>query len=121
MHMGAEFQVFCLALRQPQTSDAIEELRRILAAEVAWDRILAGARRHRVASLLLSGLQRVGSRHLPATVMSELRDQALLAAKQSLAQMAELGRLAPMFAAAETRVLGLKGVVLSMQLFGNPA
>ena len=120
MRMSAEFQVFCLALRRPQSSDLITELRRILAAEVEWDHILDGARRHRVASLLLSRLQRSGSPDLPARVVAELRRQALIAAKESLAQMAEIGRLAPMFARAEVRVLGLKGVVLSAQLYGNP-
>ena len=121
MRMSAEFEVFCLALRRPQNSDVIGELRRMLAAELDWDHILDGARRHRVASLLLSGLQGSGSPHLPQRVVSELRQQAISAAKESLAQMAEIGRLAPMFARAGIRVLGLKGVVLSSQLFGNPA
>jgi len=120
MRMSAEFEVFCLALRRPQNSDVIGELRRMLAAELDWDHILDGARRHRVASLLLSGLQGSGSPHLPQRVVSELRQQALSAAKESLAQMAEIGRLAPMFARAGIRVLGLKGVVLSAQLFANP-
>jgi hypothetical protein len=113
MRMSAEFEVFCLALRRPQNSDVIGELRRMLAAELDWDHILDGARRHRVASLLLSGLQGSGAPHLPQRVVSELRQQALSAAKESLAQMAEIGRLAPMFARAGIRVLGLKGVVLS--------
>ena len=93
----------------------------MLAAELEWDHILAGARRHRVASLLLPGLQLAKSPHIPLSVISELRDQTLSAAKASLAHMAELGRLAPIFARAGIRVLGLKGVVLSAQLYGNPA
>jgi putative nucleotidyltransferase-like protein len=121
MRISPEFQVFCLALRRPQSPDVIGELRRILSAELQWGHILAGARRHRVASLLLSGLQGAASPHIPLSVISELRDQALSAAKACLAQMAELGRLAPMFARAGVRVLGLKGVVLSVQLYGNPA
>jgi hypothetical protein len=121
MRMSAEFEVFCLALRRPQSSDVIVELRRILAPELEWDHIIDGARRHRVASLLLSGLQGSGSPHLPARAVAELRRQALSAAKESLAQMAEIGRLAPMFAQAGVRVLGLKGVVLSAQLYANPA
>lgn len=121
MRMSAEFQIFCLALRRPRNSDVIGELRRMLAAELEWNDILNGARRHRVASLLLSSLQGTGSQHIPLSVISELRDQALSAAKASLAHMAELGRLTPIFARAGVRVLGLKGVVLSAQLYGNPA
>src|SRR5262249_2546835 len=121
MRMSPEFQVFCLALRRPQSAEAISELRRMLSAELDWRHILAGARRHRVASLILSGLQGAESPHLPSGVALELRRQAQFAAKESLAQMAEIGRLAPRFARAGIRVLGLKGVVLSTQLFGNPA
>jgi Uncharacterised nucleotidyltransferase len=121
MRTPPEFQVFCLALRRPQSSELIGELRRMLSAELEWGHVLAGARRHRVASLLLSGLQGTGSQHIPLSVISELRNQALSAAKASLAQMAELSRLAPIFARAGIRVLGLKGVVLSAQLYGNPA
>jgi hypothetical protein len=121
MRMPPEFLVFCLALRRPQSPEVIGELRRMLSAELEWGHIVAGARRHRVASLLLSGLHGAGSPHIPLSVISELRDQALSAAKACLAQMAELGRFAPMFARAGIRVLGLKGVVLSAQLYGNPA
>jgi hypothetical protein len=121
MQMGAEFQLFCLALRRPQTADVVGELRKLMAADLEWGQILDGARRHRVASLLLEGLQESASPHLPATVESELRVQAFSAVKQSLAQMAEIRRLAPMFARAGVRFLALKGIVLSMQLFGEPA
>src|ERR1041384_2734266 len=121
MRLSPEFQVFCLALRQRQSPEVIGELRKMLSAELDWGHIVAGARRHRVASLLLSALHGAGSQHIPLSVISELRDQALSAAKASLAHMAELGRLAPMFARAGIRVLGLKGVVLSAQLHGSPA
>jgi hypothetical protein len=118
--MTSEFRLFCLALRRPHRDEDLDALRRELAAGPAWDSVIDGARRHRVASLVLSGLQACGSPHLPARVVAELRLQALAAAKRSLAQIAEIARLGPIFAQAGTQILAFKGVVLSAQLYGDP-
>jgi len=71
--------------------------------------------------VLLSNLKASASPHVPSDVMSDLRQQASTAAQQSLAQIAELRRLSRHFTRAGLHVLVLKGVVLSAQLFGNPA
>ena len=120
MRMAPEFRLFCLALRRPQQAEDLAALRREITAGPDWDRVLEGTRRHRVASLLLAGLKACRSPDLPASVIAELRRRTLAAATHSLAQTREIARLARLFAHAGIRVLALKGVVLSAQLYGDP-
>jgi len=124
MQLAPEFRLFCRAVRRPQRSDDIEAVRRALAAgpdqrALNWAAIVQGARRHRVAPIVLDGLRSAGSASLPEDVVAALRRQTGTAARRSLAQIAELERLSPIFAAAGIRVMALKGVVLSTQLEGD--
>src|SRR5260370_21771310 len=121
MPVSREFRLFCLALRQPLRAEDSSAVRDELAAGPDWDCLVEGARRHRVASPLLAGLHACGSPDLPAEIAVELRREALAAARRSLAQTAEIGRLSRLFAQSGTRVLALKGVVLSAQLYGDYA
>jgi Uncharacterised nucleotidyltransferase len=113
--MEPDFWLFCLALRRPQCPENAAQLAR--AAALDWAAITAGARRHRVAPLLLTGLQ--GSLHAPTRVVADLRQQATAAARISLFQAAEIQRLTRVFAQANIRLLALKGVVLSAQVHGE--
>jgi Uncharacterised nucleotidyltransferase len=119
MERASDFRLFCVALRRPLGSDDAAALRDAIAAGPDWDAILAGARRHRVAPLLLAGLQGCGSTRVPEHVLAELRRLTVAVARRSLAQAAEAARLARAFAEAGLRVLALKGVVLSAQLHGD--
>ena len=119
MRMMPEFRLFCLAVRRPQREEDIAALSRAIAAEPDWNCLIEGARRHRVAPLLLAGRQACRSPHLPTTVVAGLRQQALAAAKRGLVQTREISRLSRIFSQAEIRILALKGVVLSAQLFGD--
>src|SRR5262249_49694292 len=119
MDLAPEFRLLCLALRRPQREADAEALRAAVAAAPDWTAVLAGARRHRVAPLLLAGLR--ASLGVPAAVLAELRRQALADPRRSLAQVAEVALLQRAFAEAGVRVLFLKGVVLSAQLFGDAA
>jgi hypothetical protein len=111
VQLTPEFHLFCAALRlacnpsNPWT---------VLNALVDWAAIAAGARRHRLAPLLLAGLK--GRSQVPADIIAELRRQTQLAATRDLAQVAELARLVHAFAEAGIRVLALKGVALTIQL-----
>jgi Uncharacterised nucleotidyltransferase len=115
MYVAPEFRLFCLALHRPKRPGDLEALRK--AAAPNWATILTGARRHRVAPLLLEGLQRLP--HVPPDVVAELRQQSIAAAQSSLAQVAEISRLTGAFTRANIRVLALKGVVLSAQVHGG--
>ena len=125
MDLGPEFRLFCLALRQPRCAEEtraeeLAELRRLAAAGTRWDTLVRGARRHRVAAAVLRGLQACGTPHLPDDVVTRLRKLSVANARRSLAQVAEVRRLAQLFAAAGVRVLVLKGAALAVQLYGDP-
>jgi hypothetical protein len=116
MNLAPEFRPFCLALRRPLGPHDAAALRDAIAAAPDWSAIVAGARRHRVAPLVLEGLQSSGSTLIPEPTLAALRRQTVAVAQRSLAQAAEAGRLARAFAQAGVRMLVLKGVVLSAQL-----
>lgn len=120
MNLGPEFRLFCLALRRPRRADDMAEMRRLAAAGLRCDTLVRGARRHRVAAILLQGLQACGTPHLPDDVATRLRKLGMANARRSLAQIAELRRLTQLFAAAGIRVLVLKGAALAAQLYGDP-
>jgi hypothetical protein len=115
-----EFRLFCLALRPVSDAADRANFRTLAAASPDWKAILRGAHRHRVASQLLSALKRTAN-IIPAPVIAALREQTRLGATQVLIQITELRRLLGLFADAGIRVLVLKGIVLSVQLYGNPS
>jgi hypothetical protein len=119
LDVAPEFRLFCVATRRPQRPEDSAALRAAAAAQPNWAAVVDGARRHRLAPLVLGGLERCGSTDVPADVVGELRRQTLAAVQRSLGQIAELTRLSRLFAAAGIRVLTLKGVVLSAQLDGS--
>jgi Uncharacterised nucleotidyltransferase len=119
MDVTPEFRLFCRAVQRPRADS--EAVRRAVAAAPDWAAIVAGARRHLLAPFVLAGLKECGSPSVPDEVIAELREQAAASARRSLAQIAEIGRLAAAFAAAGIRVLAFKGVALSVQLYGDAA
>src|ERR1700730_12620206 len=119
MDLAPEVRLFCLAVRRPQHSRDLEALHHTLAAVPDWGALMRGVQRHRVAPLFLNGLKAVNSTLVPAAVRAELRGQTLAAARRSLRQIAELGRISHVFAEAGIRALALKGAVLSAQLYGD--
>jgi hypothetical protein len=120
MRTTTEFRFFCHALRRPQSAEARADLRAAAAAISRWDTILQGARRHQVAALVLDGL-RESDAPVPEPVMTELRRMSTLAACHALAQTAALAALTCRFADAGISMLALKGVPLSLRLYGDPA
>jgi hypothetical protein len=114
------FELFCLAVKRERSPTDTEALRRAVATTPDWSCFTSGAQRHLLAPLLLAGLQACDPPCAPAWVIAELRREAAAAARRSLAQMIEIERLARAFAAADVKMLVLKGVALSMQLYGNP-
>jgi hypothetical protein len=118
--LSHEFRLFCLALRPVLSAADQTNFRALAAAPPDWTTILRGAHRHRVASQLLSALKSIAD-ITPASVIAALREQTRLGATQTLLQIMELRRLSGLFADAGIRVLVLKGIVLSVQLYGDPA
>lgn len=120
MELGPEFRLFCLALRRPQNPDDLRQMRRLAAAIGHWEFIVRGARRHRLAALVLGGLQACKSPDIPADALAALRRLSVASARRSLVHRAEVGRLYRLLTEAGVRVLVLKGVALSAQLYGEP-
>ncbi|HYH18764.1 MAG TPA: nucleotidyltransferase family protein [Azospirillum sp.] len=118
--LAPEFRLLCLAMRRAQGDSDVRALRAAVAAGPDWPAVVRGASRHRATSLVLAGFQSAGA-DLPADVLAALRREAAADTRRCLAQAAEVVRLTRLFAAAGIRVLVLKGVVLSQQLYGNLA
>lgn len=113
--LAPEFRLLCLAVRPAPDREA---LRAAIAAGPDWAILLEGAERHRVAPLLLAALQPLtGS--VPPEVREGLRRKVRGIAGRALAHAAALETLLPAFAEAGIRVLVLKGIVLSQQLYGD--
>ncbi len=119
--LAPAFQLLCLAARRPQRRADAQALAAAMAAGPDWSVVIEAARCHRVTPLVLDGLRACGAPGLPASVLDNLRLRVMTGATRSLGQAAEMGRLARAFGAAGVRVLALKGVVLSQQLYGSPA
>lgn len=120
MDPGSEFRLFCLTLRRLLSSDDIREVRALAGAVRHWDFIVRGAWRHRVESVVLTSLQRCDPLPIPPRVVAKLHQLSREATRRSLAQVAEVRRLGQAFDKSGIRVLVLKGVALSGQLYGEP-
>ncbi len=119
--LAPEFRFLCLAVRCALGQGDPSALRAAARAVGDWDRVLQGARKHRVAALLADGLRHCGDHHgVPADVAAEMRLAAAAASRRCLLQLGEILRLIRLFAKADIRVIVLKGVVLSWQLYGDP-
>src|SRR5262249_27710111 len=88
--------------------------------QLNWASIVEGARRHRVSALVLDGFHGAAI-DPPEAVIAELRRHVDRAARRSLAQGALVARLLTLLSDSGIRVLTLKGLVLSPQLYGDPA
>lgn len=119
MELAPEFRLLCLALRRPPRATDMRCLKAAATGQLNWVSIVEGARRHRVSALVLDGLQSAAI-DLPETVIPELRGHVHRAARRALAQGALIARLLTLLSDSGIRVLTLKGVVLSAQLYGDP-
>ena len=118
LQLTPEFSLLCLATC-PAPADDIDALRRAVAATTDWPAVIQGARRNRVAPLLLASFQRNGASQVPPDVVAELRRQTLVSTANSLAKIPVLESLCEIFAQAKIGFLILKGIPLSIQLYGE--
>jgi Uncharacterised nucleotidyltransferase len=125
MQSTPEFRLFCLALRKPQHAADVDALRLALTSPdrnaLNWAALIEGARRHRVADLFLEGLQAAGVADASEDLLAALRRRNHAAKRLIIARGFLVAKLARMFSLAGIRALMLKGLALSMQLYGDPA
>jgi hypothetical protein len=107
--------IACSWLPQASQSSHIEQL---CSEGVRWDEFLALIRRHQVPSLAYKTLR---TERIPREVLRELKGLSASACAAALHTAAELARLSRAFAQNGIAVMPLKGVMLSIQLFGDPA
>ena len=87
--------------------------------DVPWDRFLRLVNVHGVQSQAYEALRR-HEVSVPREVLGSLREQRVRVSARSLGYAAELVRLTGIFTAEGVDLLPLKGVALSMQLYGDP-
>lgn len=118
IHLAPEFTLLCLAAR-PASNENTAALRNAIAATSDWPAVIEGAQRNRVTSLLLASLQACGSSAIPPDVFAELRRQTIVSVARSLAQIPAIKTLCAAFEIAEIPFLIIKGIPLSLELYGD--
>jgi hypothetical protein len=115
--------LICAALRWPPGADRVAGISRAVVARPDWARdfsdVCRRAREHRVASQVFAALKASGSPDIPASCLDELRCASFADARSALMQVAEISRLLAALRMVDVPVLVLKGVALSVQLFGD--
>ena len=114
-HFPTEFRLLCLTCGSLANDDALAET---IAAEPDWDLVIRGARHHRITPALLNALR---AQSIPLEIIEKLHSRTKKGTHACLRQAAELIRVSQAFAAAGVRMMALKGVALSQQLYSSIA
>jgi hypothetical protein len=106
----------------PATQDQAQAERIVAACHegIDWDEFLSLVDRHRVL-VPYDALRRLVGDRLPDRAYEQLKSRKAEACRQALRHAAELVRLHRAFGAQGIAMIPLKGVMLSVQLFGDPA
>jgi hypothetical protein len=92
-----------------------------LLPSVDWSRLLALAEDHGVLGHLTASLRELGDSAVPASVTQTLMDRQREQVFYTLKLSAELFRILDQFASEKIAALVVKGPVLAMQAYGDPA
>ena len=118
-----EFRLLLASTGLALATQAQAQAARIMAAcseGIDWDEFLSLVDRHRVLVPHDALRQLVGDR-LPDHTYEQLKLRKTKAGRQTLRQAAELVRLRRAFDAQGIEMIPMKGVMLSVRLFGDPA
>ena len=110
--LASEFRFLCLAVRRDVCP---EDLSRLALEGLDWSAVLVGARRHRVTQAVVAALKTLGG----APILAELRAKSLTDAVICNEQVGEIARLAQAFEGAAIPMMVLKGIPLSLSLYGD--
>ena len=103
-----------------QTPAQAERVMAACSEGIDWEKFLSLVDRHRVLVPHDALRQLVGDR-LPDRTYEQLKSRKTKACRQTLRQAAELVRLHRAFDAQGIEMIPMKGVMLSVRLFGDPA
>jgi hypothetical protein len=93
----------------------------LLIPTVDWSRLLALAEDHGVLGHLTASLRKLGDSAVPTSIRQTLMDRQREQIFYSLKLSAELFRILDQFASQKITALVVKGPVLAMQAYGDPA
>jgi hypothetical protein len=118
LQLGPEFSLLCLAAR-PASNENMDALRAAVSGTYDWPAVIEGAQHNRVTPLVLASLQACGSSQILPDVIAELRRQTIVSVARSLGQIPALESLHKTFTQAGIPFLAVKGIALSLQLYGE--
>jgi hypothetical protein len=113
------FEFLCTALRFARGAETAEGLRRGAAPVTDWNIVLRGARAHRVTVALHRALLALPDDNRPHAAAEAVTRRRRKQAVVALERAAELAALSADLASAGIRALVLKGVPLSLELYGD--
>ncbi|HVM77655.1 MAG TPA: nucleotidyltransferase family protein [Stellaceae bacterium] len=112
---------FLLACLRRQLAGAEPQDAPLVAEPIDWERFAKWVERHGVAPLTFAALRQAGESMIPSAASARLRDAAARNTRLVLLQIAEARRLVDILARAGIRSMVVKGPVLAMLAFGDPA
>jgi hypothetical protein len=115
-----EFRLAAACAMWPPSDRRNEAIHAAAAGPLDWSRVVRVARRHRAVGLVYDGLTRARP-DVPPAIAQEIRDEASMLARESLAMAADALRLQRLFNEAGLPVLFVKGTSLAMLAYGNLA
>jgi len=102
------------ALRQSHIIDTLSN------SELSWDEVASLVLRHGVVGQFCTVMGKREWVDIPIEIKERLKSCRTQQAVRALGQVAELARVARLFAEASVPIIPLKGVALSQELYGDP-
>ena len=116
-----EFQLALACIRWPLSTYDREDILALATAPLDWLWFIRIVRNHQILPLVYRNLREAAAGSMPCDAASTLHSEAMLNARRSLSQAAELVRIVSLLEQAGLGVTTLKGVPLSILAFDDPA
>lgn len=121
--LSPEFRLLTACSWVAPSSSAQDQAEKIVSLRdecTDWGAFTALVNRHEVSALVYASLRKHAVNLFPDNVREKLKERSEQVRRQALLHAAELVRLIRKFAGHGIEVLPLKGMMLSLQLFGDP-
>jgi Uncharacterised nucleotidyltransferase len=118
-HLTPEFQLLLACCSTPTLHG--QTIASLCSKDIDWGAFTSLVTRHQVTALVYDALCQHAIVHVPSQLKEDLKQRTLSVRAHALHHAAELVRLNQAFADAGIEVISLKGVTLSLRLFGDPA
>ena len=112
---------WALLLELARANPDPQRITEFAACGIDWSQLLALAERHGLLPLLTHRIKTISAGFLPLELCNRLQEGTRTHELFALSLMGELFRLLQRFAAAQIETVVIKGPVLSMRCYGDPA